>query len=179
MLKALILFTEIFLLCGCSASSRPAPETLTGRWEGLVQTSDTKTKAIVDFTPDANGSLNASISVPDERLLGKPLINVRYQPPQLHFELQASERKIIFDGSRSDEVISGTVRGGEIQRSSVAAAHRRHSSHPLRAGRGALPQRRCRAGRHFVHSTNNRASSGSSSDSWIEYAQSQRFPLLR
>ncbi len=114
MLKAIILFTEICLLCGCSASSRTTPAALTGRWEGVAQLSDTKTKAIVDFTPDANGSLNATISVPDERLLGKPLINVHYEPPRVHFELQATERRIIFDGSRSGEVISGTIRGGEF-----------------------------------------------------------------
>src|SRR5450432_1041471 len=99
MFKAIVLLIEIFLLCGCSASSRSARETLRGRWEGVAQISGTKTKAIIDFTSDANGSLNATISVPDERLLGKFLINVHYEAPQLHFELQASERKIIFDGS--------------------------------------------------------------------------------
>jgi pimeloyl-ACP methyl ester carboxylesterase len=114
MFKAIILLTEIFLVCGCSASSRTARDAPTGRWEGVVQIGDTKTKAIVDFTLDASGSLSATISVPDERLLGKPLSNVRYEPPQLHFELQASERKIVFDGSRRNEIISGTIRGGEF-----------------------------------------------------------------
>src|SRR5256885_6489482 len=94
MFKAIILLTEIFLVCGCSASSRTAHDTLTGRWEGVVQFAGTKTRAIVDFTSDASASVNATISVPDERLLGKPLSNVRYESPQLHFELQASERKI-------------------------------------------------------------------------------------
>src|SRR2546423_14203769 len=107
MFRTIILLTEIFLLCGCSASSRTAREALTGRWEGVAQISDKKTKAIVDFIPDANGSLNATLSVPDERLLGKRLINIRYEPPQVHFELQVSERKIIFEGSRNGEVISG------------------------------------------------------------------------
>jgi pimeloyl-ACP methyl ester carboxylesterase len=114
MYKLISLLGLILLFHGCSASSRTAPETLTGRWEGITQIPDNGTKAIVDFTSDANGSLNATMSVPDERLLGKPLINIRYEPPQIHFELQATERKIIFDGSRSGEVISGTIRGGEI-----------------------------------------------------------------
>src|SRR3989442_15818323 len=114
MFKAIILITEIFLLCGCAASSRTAHESLTGRWEGVAQISGTKTKAIVDFIPDANGSFNATISVPDERLLGKTLTNVRYEPPHLHFELQASERTIIFDGSLRDRVIYGAVSGGDI-----------------------------------------------------------------
>src|SRR5437868_15339179 len=105
MFKAIILITEIFLLCGCSASSRTTPEALSGRWEGVAQISGTKTKAIVDFNPNANGPLNATISVPDERLLGKTLTNVRYEPPRLHFELQASEGTIIFDGSLRDGVI--------------------------------------------------------------------------
>src|SRR5437868_12075790 len=114
MFKAIILITEILLLCGCSASSRTTPEALNGRWEGVAQISGTNTKAFVDFSPDADGSLNATISVPDERLLSKPLINVHYKARQLHFELQASERKIIFDGSLRDGVIDGTVRGGDI-----------------------------------------------------------------
>src|SRR5882672_2632823 len=113
MLKAIILSAQFCLLCGCSASSRKTPEFLAGRWEGIAEIQDKKTKAIVDFTGGV-GNLSAVISVPDERLLGKPLTNVRYQSPRLHFELQATERTIIFDGSRNGEVISGTLRGGEI-----------------------------------------------------------------
>ena len=108
------LFGLLLFLHGCSASSHTAQETPAGRWEGVARLSGLKTKAIVDFTPDAGGALSATISVPDERLLGKPLINVRYEPPQIHFELQATERTIIFDGSLGNEVISGTIRGGEI-----------------------------------------------------------------
>src|SRR5260370_24360689 len=113
MFRAVILLTEIFLLWGCLAASRATPEALTGRWEGVAEIRGTKTKAIVDFTPNANGSVSATISVPEERLLSKPLINVRYEPPHVHFELQATERRIIFDGSRNAEVISGTVVGCE------------------------------------------------------------------
>src|SRR6266404_6087270 len=114
MLKAIILSAQIFLLCGCSASSRAVQEEITGRWEGIAEIPGKKTKAIVDFNQNANGSLSATISVPDERLLGKPLINIRYEPTTVHFELQTSERKIIFDGSRNGEVISGTIGGGEF-----------------------------------------------------------------
>src|SRR6266853_5872220 len=113
MYKPLILLASVLLLLGCSASSRQTPKALTGRWEGIAEIPGKKTKAIVDFNQNANGSLSATISVPDERLLGKPLINLRYEPPHVHFELQTSERKIIFDGSRNGEVISGTVNGGE------------------------------------------------------------------
>lgn len=102
------------MLFGCSVASPHAEKSLAGRWEGTAEISGVKTNAIVDFTSDAKGPVNATISVTDERLLAKPLINVRYEPPQLHFELQASERRIIFDGSRNGNVISGTIRGGEI-----------------------------------------------------------------
>src|SRR2546429_2567675 len=114
MFKATLLLTEVFLLCGCLASSRTAKESLAGRWEGVAEIRGEKTRAIVDFTTGANGSLNATISVPDERLLSKPLIAVRYEPPQLHFELQTSERKLVFDGSRNGQVIAGIIRGGEF-----------------------------------------------------------------
>src|SRR5712691_3992662 len=114
MYKPIILLASVLLLLGCSASSRQTPKALTGRWEGFAEIPGTKTRAIVDFTQNANGSLSATISVPDERLLSKPLINVRNKPPKVHFELQTSERKIIFDGSRNGEDISGTVGGGQF-----------------------------------------------------------------
>jgi len=114
MYKPLIQLTLVLLLQGCSASSHTTPEALEGRWEGVAEIPGKKTSAIVDFTQNANGSLSATISVPDERLLGKLLINVRYEAPKVHFELQTSERKIIFDGSRHGEDISGIVGGGEF-----------------------------------------------------------------
>src|SRR4029077_20695215 len=114
MRKAIIVLALMPMLQGCSSSSRATSDALTGRWEGSAEIAGAKTRAVVDFTADANGALHATISVPDERLLGKPLINVRYEAPQVHFELQATERRIIFDGSRSGEVISGSVRGGDI-----------------------------------------------------------------
>jgi len=85
MLKAIILSTQLLLLWGCSASPPVAQEELTGRWEGVAEIQDKKTRAVVDFTGGSR-NLSAVISVPDERLLGKPLINVRYEPPKVHFE---------------------------------------------------------------------------------------------
>src|SRR5437667_2047997 len=114
MYKPIILLTSVLLLLGCSASSHQTPRALTGRWEGFAEIPGKKTKAIVDFNQNANGSLSATISVPEERLLSKPLINVRYEIPKVHFELQTSERVINFEGSRNGEVISGTVGGGEF-----------------------------------------------------------------
>jgi pimeloyl-ACP methyl ester carboxylesterase len=114
MFKAIILSMQILLMCGCSALSPGAQEEITGRWEGVAEIPGTKTRAIVDFTKNADGSLGGTISVPDERLLNKPLIKVRYEPPEVHFELQTSERKIIFDGTRHGQDISGTVGGGEF-----------------------------------------------------------------
>ena len=113
MFRVIILSTQIFLVWGCSSSSRATPQEIIGRWEGVAEIQNKKTKAIIDFT-GGTGNLNAVISVPDERLLGKPLTNISYQSPHLHFELQTIERKIIFDGSRNGEVVSGTIRSGEI-----------------------------------------------------------------
>ena len=50
MLKAIILSTQIQLLSGCSALFPTAREELTGRWEGVAEFQNSKTKAIVDFT---------------------------------------------------------------------------------------------------------------------------------
>lgn len=51
------------------------------------------------------------ISVPDERLLGKRLLNVRYDSPHVHFDLKTSERVISFDGTRQGKVIAGLLNG--------------------------------------------------------------------
>src|SRR5712692_10113172 len=114
MYKLIILLALVLSLHGCSASSRTEQDARASRWEGVAEIHGTKTKAIVDFTQNTNRSVSAMISVPEGRLLSKPLTNVRYEPSKVHFELQTSERKIIFDGSRNGEVISGTVGGGEF-----------------------------------------------------------------
>ena len=100
----------VLTLIGCSGS--PARlDSLEGRWGGVANAGPTPTKATVDFAQDSEGRLGARLSVPDERLLSKPLINVRYHSPDVHFDLKTSERVISFDGVRQGRVISGFMTG--------------------------------------------------------------------
>ena len=93
MVRAIILSTQVLMLCGCSASSPPTHEEITGRWEGVAEIQGKETKAVVDFSGET-ANLLAVISVPDERLLSKPVINVRYDSPKVHFELLTCERQM-------------------------------------------------------------------------------------
>ena len=117
MYKPITLLAITALLCNCSAPSRPKEASLAGRWEGVARIPGHKTQVVIDFflSGSENGTLTATISLPAERLLGKPLVNVRYLPPQLHFELQATEQRIVFDGDRNGDTIDGVVHGGNVE----------------------------------------------------------------
>ena len=115
--KAPWLLAPMLALSSCLAVSHGRSERLDGRWEGVADLASTRTKAIVDFVRGADGALGASISVPDERLLSKPLLNVRYRFPSVHFDLRTSERVIAFDGTRKGNIITCSVRGGDTKAS--------------------------------------------------------------
>ncbi len=126
MYKAITLLAMTALLCNCSASSRAKEEPLAGRWEGVAEVPGHHAQVVIDFflrggenrSDSIQGSeerLTATISLPAERLLGKPLVNVRYLPPHLHFELQAAEQRIVFDGQRNGDTIAGAVHGGSVE----------------------------------------------------------------
>ncbi|MBI3450856.1 MAG: alpha/beta fold hydrolase [Acidobacteria bacterium] len=80
------------------------------------------TRVTVDVTRGADGPPVAVLSVPDERLLSKPLSRLRWEPAGVHFELQAPEQTIVFDGAPDGGGIAGTLRGGNV---SAALAFRR------------------------------------------------------
>ena len=117
MYKPIALLAMTALLCNCSAPFRAKEESLAGRWEGVAEVPGHKTQAVIDFfvSGSENKTLSATISLPAERLLGKSLVNVRYLPPRLHFELQATEQRIFFDGVRNGDTMDGAVHGGNLE----------------------------------------------------------------
>ena len=125
MYKAITLLAIASLLCGCAAPPHATQESLAGRWEGVADIPGHKTQVLIDFsrgdftredvTQGSNGTLDATISLPGERVLGKPLINVRYLSPHIHFELQATEQHIVFDGERNGDTMVGAVHGGDVE----------------------------------------------------------------
>jgi dienelactone hydrolase len=68
----------------------------------------------VRFVHTAQG-ISARISTPDAYQLDAPLRNVRYQHPDLHFEVEEAGERLIFDGKRDGETITGSIRGGELR----------------------------------------------------------------
>ena len=115
MLKLLLLAPITLSLCGCSASSSIKEGTsLAGSWVGAAKYRGADLATTVRFIHNEQG-ISATISTPDAYQLDAPLRNVRYQHPDLHFEVEEAGERLLFDGKRDGESISGTVRGGELQ----------------------------------------------------------------
>lgn len=106
-------------LCGCAPPARQGDSPLTGRWEAVSTFDGRAVHVGIDFSQPSEGPLSATISVPDERLLGKPLVNVRAEGERVHFELQASERRVIFDGTREGDSLTGDLDNGKLRSSLV------------------------------------------------------------
>lgn len=113
--KVTILVTTVVLLsCSCVTLSGTMRKSIIGRWEGSAEFSGMKKQAVIDFIQETD-VVRASISVPEERLLGKQLHNFRHEPPRLYFEIPNEGGRLIFDGTHSGDTITGTLRGGELQ----------------------------------------------------------------
>jgi dienelactone hydrolase len=123
MLKLMMLAALTLTLSGCSASSfirtesgtsNPEEASLAGSWVGAATHRGAQLATTVRFFQNAQG-ISATISTPDAYQLDAPLRNVRYDHPNLHFEVEEAGERLIFEGKRDGELITGTVRGGELQ----------------------------------------------------------------
>ncbi len=86
----------------------PAPVkaqgSLEGHWEGAINLPGMALQIQVDFKR-ADAAWQATIDVPQQKAL--PLQSVRFEAPQVHFELQAGPGLAVFDGRLDGEKISG------------------------------------------------------------------------
>lgn len=87
---------------------------LEGAWVGAASFRGSQLPTTVRFFQNAQG-VGATISTPDAYQLDAPLRNVRYDHPNVHFELEEAGEVLIFEGKRDGEIITGTVRGGELR----------------------------------------------------------------
>lgn len=114
MLKPMLLALTL-LLSACSTSSSISDGTpLTGSWVGAATHRGANLATTVRFFQNAPG-IGATISTPDAYQLNVPLRNVRYDHPDVHFEIEEAGERLIFDGKRDGEIITGTIRGGELR----------------------------------------------------------------
>lgn len=123
MLKLILLTALTLSLSGCStssfmrtesSSSNPEAASLTGAWVGAATYRGAQLPTTVRFIHNAQG-IGATISTPDAYQLDAPLTNVQYEHPDLHFEVEEAGERLIFEGKRDGEIITGTVRGGELR----------------------------------------------------------------
>ena len=109
MLKLILLSALSLSLSGCSENS-----SITGSWTGAATFRGAELPTTVRFVHNAQ-TISATISTPDAYQLNAPLRNVRYEHPNLHFEVEEAGERLVFEGTRDGETITGTVQGGELR----------------------------------------------------------------
>ena len=116
--SAILILWAVTTACSPGAGRRadadsPA-DSIVGRWEGTATAFGAEAPLIVDFTR-VGDTLRAAATMDIEALwLERPLANVRYEHPHVHFEFpDRSGNNGIFDGTRNGEVIEGqTTKSG-------------------------------------------------------------------
>ncbi len=83
-----------------------AQGSLEGHWEGAINLPGMALQIRVDFKR-ADADWQATIDIPQQHAEGLPLQAVRWEAPQVHFELQAGPGLAIFDGKLEGDKTSG------------------------------------------------------------------------
>jgi CubicO group peptidase (beta-lactamase class C family) len=99
----ILLVTVILLLwpAGTFAQATPA-----GHWEGAIALPGASLQIHVDLK-QAAGTWQGTIDIPQQGATGLALQAVRFDAPQVHFELQAGPGLAVFDGKLDGDKISG------------------------------------------------------------------------
>jgi dienelactone hydrolase len=92
------------LIAGCA----PGRNALEGRWAGRVTDPDGETDLILDFSA-RTGRWRGTLSLPGRRLLGKPVGDIEWNPPNLAFTLPARVGRLRFQGRLDGDMIEGSV----------------------------------------------------------------------
>ncbi len=82
-----------------------------GDWQGAVQVMGQELPFVVRFT-NADGTLAATMAI--QGATNVPLLNVSYEMPTLHFELQGGPGLAVWEGARTGDSVSGTFQQGGI-----------------------------------------------------------------
>ncbi len=84
-----------------------------GHWEGAINIMGQELIIKVDFAVGEGALsgtgelLSGTIDIPQQGAFGLPLANIKYEPPNIHFELPVPNAKADFDGVLAGDGISG------------------------------------------------------------------------
>jgi pimeloyl-ACP methyl ester carboxylesterase len=114
-LLRLLPLASIFLcwMNGCRPSSANIPVSLNGRWTGSGVYRGRTIPSILDFyaVPGGWRAFGGKAGLPN--YLFAPVSNIRYQHPQISFEMKDGHERVLFEGTVSDKVIKAVSRGQE------------------------------------------------------------------
>lgn len=95
------------LLTGLAPGPTPAQAPPDGRWDGAILVLGTELGISVAFTT-VRDTLGATMDIPQQGAKDFPLVQVRWEAPRVHFELQGGPGLATFDGTLAGDSITGT-----------------------------------------------------------------------
>ncbi len=97
------IFLLMALVCPMRTVAQANPA---GHWEGAINLPGNSLQIHVNLK-QAGGAWQGTIDIPQQGAVGLELQAVRFEAPQIHFELQAGPGLAVFDGKLDGEKISG------------------------------------------------------------------------
>lgn len=89
-----------------------------GHWEGSIDVMNQHIGMMIDFSQSGD-SVTAAIDIPMQGATGLKLQKIRFEAPQIHFELPAGPTIAIFDGTHHGDSIAGAFTQAGFQGSFV------------------------------------------------------------
>ena len=105
---------SIFLVFLMQNHTLLAQTPLHGSWSGAIHVQGIELGMTVHFA-ETNEALSATIDIPQQAAFGLQLQNVRYERPQVYFELPAGPGLAVFDGERNADTIKGAFTQGNAR----------------------------------------------------------------
>ena len=99
-------FILLFLAFLAQFATPAAAEGLIGPWEGAISIMGQELTIVVHFS-EAEGTLKATMDIPQQMAAGLPLSQVKREGDKIHFELVAGPGIAIFDGAITADAIQG------------------------------------------------------------------------
>ncbi|MGB7218939.1 MAG: alpha/beta fold hydrolase [Vicinamibacterales bacterium] len=99
-------------LLSAQAAQNPTPSVF-GPWDGSIQVANVSLAAHVVFTEALDG-VRATIDIPQQRAMGRPLSEVKIIGRSVHFELVTGGPLAVFDGRIAGDSIAGTFMQGAV-----------------------------------------------------------------
>lgn len=112
-MKRLIIIISL-LLCSSHPVSCFAQQMVSGNWIGGYRSEQKWIPISIDFKSERE-IIRATIDIPSENVSGQPLARVRFDSPQVSFELEQNRQTRVFNGQLRDGRITGEYRKGTVK----------------------------------------------------------------